>query len=54
MANFIEFGTIPAITLPIITSLRGLADSSFLKSLSILVGMLLGPQALSVFLIVLI
>ena len=53
MANFIEFGNISDEKLVLITSLRGL-DSSFLKSLSILVGMLLGSQALSVLIVLII
>ena len=39
--------------LMLITSLSGL-DSSFLKHLSILVGMLLGPQAFSVLIVLII
>ena len=53
MANFIESGNIPDEKLILITSLSGL-DSSFLKPLSILVGMLLGPQAVSVLIVLII
>ena len=53
MSNFIEFGNIPVVKLILITSLRGF-ENSFLKSLSILVGMLSDPQALSVLTVVII
>ena len=53
MSNFIEFGNIPDVKLILITSLRGF-ENSFLKSLSILVGMLSDPQALSVLTVVII
>ena len=53
LANFIEFGNIPDEKLVLITSLRALG-SSFLKSLSIPLGIMLGPQALSVLIVVII
>ena len=48
-----EFGSIPDKKLILITSLRGL-DSYFFKLLSILIGMLLDPQLLSVLIVLII